>query len=227
MGEQGVILLVEDNINILDSNRRILERSGLTVLMAETLRQAREHLQATMPDVVVLDIMLPDGDGREFIHELRESCFAPVLFLTAQDRPDEKLAGLCAGGNDYITKPYDINEFRQRVLNFLTLQRNSRKPDESVILGSLKLDIVTQQAYLHGRDMVLSPKEFALLYLFISRVGEIVDADTLYKKVWKLPMNEDDRALRFQVSQLRSKLHGSGYSITNKRGKGYCFEKEG
>ena len=225
MIEQGVILLVEDNINILHSNRRILEHGGLTVLTAETLREAREHLKTGTPDVVVLDIMLPDGDGLEFMRELRESCSAPVLFLTAKDSPDEKLAGLCAGGNDYITKPYDIKEFRQRVLNFLALVRMNNRPGANLSRGSIKLDVAAQRGFLNGQDMVLSPKEFALLYLFVEREGEALSAETLYEKVWQAPMNKDDRAVRFQVSQLRAKLDGSGYTIGNKRGEGYCFEK--
>jgi len=225
MIEQGVILLVEDNINILHSNRRILEHGGLTVLTAETLREAREHLKTGTPDVVVLDIMLPDGDGLEFMRELRESCSAPVLFLTAKDSPDEKLAGLCAGGNDYITKPYDIKEFRQRVLNFLALVRMNNRPGANLSRGPIKLDVAAQRGFLNGRDMVLSPKEFALLYLFVEREGEALSAETLYEKVWQAPMNKDDRAVRFQVSQLRAKLDGSGYTIGNKRGEGYCFEK--
>ena len=226
MGEQGVILLVEDNVNILHSNRRILERGGLTVLTAETLREAREHLKTAAPDVVVLDIMLPDGDGLQFLTELRESCSVPVLFLTAKDSPDEKLAGLCAGGNDYITKPYDINEFRQRVLNFLALLRINKTPGANLLLGPIKLDAAAQRGFLNGRDMVLSPKEFALLHLFAAREGEAISAETLYETVWQAPMNNDDRAVRFQISQLRAKLDGSGYTIGNKRGEGYCFEKE-
>ncbi|MDR0491396.1 MAG: response regulator transcription factor [Oscillospiraceae bacterium] len=226
MGEQSVILLVEDNVNILHSNRRILERCGLTALTAETLREARGHLKIAAPDVVVLDIMLPDGNGLEFLPELRESCVAPVLFLTAKDSPDEKLTGLCAGGNDYITKPYDINEFRQRVLNFLALLRMNREPGANLSLGSIKLDAVTQRGFLNDRDMVLSPKEFALLHLFAAREDEALSAETLYEKVWQAPMNNDDRAVRFQISQLRAKLDGSGYTIGNKRGEGYCLEKE-
>jgi DNA-binding response OmpR family regulator len=226
MDEQGAVLLVEDDVHILDSNRRILERRGLTVMTAETLRQARECLKTAAPDVIVLDIMLPDGDGLEFLPELRQSCSAPVLFLTAKDSPDERMAGLCAGGNGYITKPYDINEFRQRVLNFLTLQQNNKKSGAITAAGAIELDIIAQQGFINGTDMILSPKEFALLHLFMTNEGKTVNARTLYEKVWKTDMNEDDRAVRFQVSQLRAKLEGSGYSVSNKRGEGYCFEQE-
>ena len=121
MPEKGVVLLVEDNPKIMDINRRMLEKEGIIVLTAKTLAEARERIRIVRPDVAVLDIMLPDGNGIGFFSELREVYKVPVLFLTAKAEHDDILAGLSAGGNDYITKPYDIDEFRMRVLNFLRL----------------------------------------------------------------------------------------------------------
>jgi DNA-binding response OmpR family regulator len=120
MPEKGTVLLVEDDEKILEINRRVLEREGLLVLTAKTLRQARDRLKLAIPDVAVLDIMLPDGSGLDFLSELRRICQSPVLFLTAKSERDDVLSGLTAG-NDYITKPYDIDEFRMRVLGFLRL----------------------------------------------------------------------------------------------------------
>jgi len=121
MAEKGIVLILEDNEKILDINRRMLEKEGLMVLTAQTIEQARERIRIAVPDVAVLDIMLPDGSGLDFLDELREVCDAPVLFLTAKAKHADVLAGLSAGGNDYITKPYDIDEFRMRVINFLRL----------------------------------------------------------------------------------------------------------
>ncbi|GBU29457.1 hypothetical protein R84B8_03022 [Treponema sp. R8-4-B8] len=121
MEEKGIVLLLEDNEKILDINRRMLEKDGLVVLTAQTIEQARERIKIAVPDVAVLDIMLPDGSGLDFLEELREVSDAPVLFLTAKAKRTDVLAGLKAGGNDYITKPYDIDEFRMRVTNFLNL----------------------------------------------------------------------------------------------------------
>ncbi len=226
MNEQGIVLLVEDDKNILSSNRRILERSGITVLTAENLHEAREHLKNNALDVLVLDIMLPDGDGLTFLPELRKSCSAPVLFLTGKSSPDEKLAGLSAGGIDYITKPYDIHEFRQRVINFLALQRHNRTPEQSIFVGPVKLDLIAQQAFLKNKNMLLAPKEFALLHLFAAHKGENVSAEYLYDKVWNAPINEDDSALKNTIYKLRKKLAGSGFTISNERGEGYCLEQE-
>jgi DNA-binding response OmpR family regulator len=222
MNESGVILLVEDNLKILDANRRILSENGYVVLTADTLQKARKHLKTTDPDVVVLDIMLPDGNGLDFLSELRETCAAPVLFLTAKDEREDKLKGLRAGGNDYITKPYDIDEFRERVVNFL---RFARRPPPRTKIGALELDVAASMAFLNGEDMALSPKEFALLRLFVQNEGIALSADCLYEKVWKAVMGEDTQAVRSSVSRLRAKLNDSGFTITSQRNEGYCFEK--
>ena len=113
---------MEDNIKLLDLNRRMLEDGGLMVLVAKTVAEARERLKIAIPDVAVLDIMLPDGSGLDFLEELRQAGGnIPVIFLTAKTERADVLAGLTAGGNDYITKPYDIDEFRARVLGFVKL----------------------------------------------------------------------------------------------------------
>jgi len=140
MAEKGIILILEDNEKILNINRRMLEKEGLVVLTAQTIEQARERIKIAVPDVAVLDIMLPDGSGLDFLDELREVCDAPVLFLTAKAKHTDVLAGLSAGGNDYITKPYDIDEFRMRVLNFLRLS------------GSVK----TRAALLTEKELVVA-----------------------------------------------------------------------
>ena len=221
MNENGVILLVEDNLKILDANRRIFEEYGYTILMAETLQQARKHLITTEPDVVVLDVMLPDGNGFDFLCELRETCAAPVLFLTAKDEREDKLRGLRAGGNDYITKPYDIDELRERVVNF---HHFARRLPPRLKLGELELDTAASMAFVFGKDLALSPKEFALLRLFVQKEGTILSAEYLYEKVWKAPLTNDTQAVRATVSRLRTKLTDSGYTITSLRNEGYCFE---
>jgi len=137
MPEKGIVLLVEDNQKILDINRRMLEKEGVMVLTAKTIAQARERIKLAVPDVAVLDIMLPDGSGLEFISELRRICETSssssdanqpcALFLTAKTDHSDVLSGLAAGGNDYITKPYDIDEFRMRVMGFLRLVSSLKK----------------------------------------------------------------------------------------------------
>jgi len=124
MSDKGIVLLLEDNVNILNLNRGMLEHEGCMVLTATTIEEARKRLKAVAPDVAVLDIMLPDGSGIDFLAELRQVCDAPALFLTAKTERSDVLKGLKAGGNDYITKPYDIDEFCMRVMGFLSLVRS-------------------------------------------------------------------------------------------------------
>ena len=146
MADKGIVLLLEDNTKILDINRRMLEQAGMMVFTAKTLAEARERISIAIPDVVVLDIMLPDGSGIDFLSELREVCDAPALFLTAKAEREDILAGLIAGGNDYITKPYDIDEFRARVLGFLRL------------MDSIK----TQKKLSSGISSLLTEKELSI-----------------------------------------------------------------
>jgi DNA-binding response OmpR family regulator len=217
---------VEDNLKLLSLNRRILEGAGHRALTAKNLAEARARLQSAAPDVVVLDIMLPDGSGLDFLAEIRDACDAPVLFLTAKTEKEDKLAGLRAGGNDYITKPYDIDELRERVSAFLRLTRNKRKPPDRIDFGSLTLDLISNRAFTDGRDILLTQKEFALLLLLAQRKDEVFSAEYLYEKVWNAAALGDVRAVKYQLSNLRRKLEGSGYTVVAVRGEGYCFETE-
>jgi DNA-binding response OmpR family regulator len=128
--ENGIVLLLEDNQKILDINRKMLEDEGIMVLTATTIAMARSRVKCVIPDVVVLDIMLPDGSGLDFLAELRQTCDVPALFLTAKAERADIIAGLTAGGNDYITKPYDIDEFCARVTGFLRLTGAIKPKDE-------------------------------------------------------------------------------------------------
>lgn len=227
---RGIVLLVEDDVNILRTNRRILERAGFTVLCAETLKEARAHLAQSTPDVLVLDIMLPDGSGLDFCAEIRDSTAAPVLFLTALDERHEIIQGLVAGGNDYITKPYDVDEFAARITAQLRLaranQRRAAQRAHTLALGPLLLDRMAQRAYLRGEDMLLKPREWAVLLYLAQSEGRPIPAGELYEAVWRLTMQGNASAVKTVISRLRRKLEGSGYVITSKRGDGYCLEKD-
>jgi len=219
----GTILLVEDNLCILEANIQVLSDDGYIVLSAMTLAKAREHLKNASPDVVVLDIVLPDGNGLNFLRELRRYSDVPVMFLTVRDKPDERLAGLLAGGIDYITKPYDINEFRIRVRNIISLVRDRQSSSANLKLGQLMLDVVAQQAFLDGENMYLSPKEFSLLHLFVKNEDKILSVDYLYEKVWGQTLYGESHPVKKTVSRLRARLEESEFIISTHRGSGYCF----
>jgi len=183
MSESGIVLLLEDNPTILDLNRRMLEKEGVMVLTAKTIAEARERIKLAIPDVAVLDIMLPDGSGLDFLAELREVCDAPVLFLTAKAERADLIAGLTAGGNDYITKPYDIDEFCARIFSFLWLtgiMRKQQTPNDKPLYASVLSEKELTVAVLAAKGH--SNKEIGeKVYLSESRVKTCLSG--IYRKL--------------------------------------------
>ena len=216
------VLLVEDNEQIQINNKSILERAGYTVRLAMDLDQAGKMLADRLPDAIVLDISLPDGNGLDYLKELRRTSQIPVLLLTAMSTPEDTTAGLDAGSDDYLVKPYNNREFRARI--DALLRRAARVPD-IIRKDSLSLDPLSGQAFIGGDHLGLSQKEFALLLVFVQHEGEIMSADYLYEKVWARPMADDKQAVQTTISRFRKKIEPAGYEISAIRGKGYVFEK--
>jgi DNA-binding response OmpR family regulator len=223
--ESRLVLLVEDNEQIMAGNKRFLERQGFDIAAAMTLAETRAHMEKRRPDVVVLDIMLPDGSGIDFMGELRESenPGIPVLLLTGLTTKQDIVNGLKAGGDDYLTKPYDFSELLARIEALL--RRSARVP-ETISKGRLSFDMTANVAMLDGTDLQLTPKEFALLLMFIQNEERLIDMESLYEKVWKRQMAGDSQAVKKTVNRLRPKIKGSGYCIVSSKSEGYCFEKE-
>jgi len=221
--ESGYLLLVEDELLVQANNKKILQRRGYLIRQAYTLAEAREIIAGEAPRAIVLDIQLPDGSGLDFLTELRRTSNVPVLMLTALGTSYDIIRGLEAGGDDYLTKPYDLAVFLMRVEALL--RRSAIVPD-TLETGSLKLDPSSGKAYVNGGDMVLPQKEYALLQQFVQHTERILSAEHLYEKVWGQEMLDDDKSLKVAISKLRAKLSGSGYTITASRGEGYYLERE-
>jgi len=219
----GYLLLIEDDVAVQENNKTILERRGYEVRLAYDLAQARAQIKNEAPRAIILDIQLPDGSGLDYIKELRESSNVPALLLTSLSTPDDIIRGLDAGGDDYLTKPYDLPVFLGRI-NAL-LRRASFVPD-MISYDNIKLDIASAKAIASNVDLNLSQKEFMLLKQFIQFPEQILSADYLYEKVWGQKKFEHDNALKVAISKLRTKLDGTGFTIYASRGEGYSFEKE-
>lgn len=219
------LLLVEDNERIMHGNRRLFGLAGFKTVAALTLAEARASIAASRPDAIVLDIMLPDGSGLDFMRELRESENAgiPILLLTGLTTPEDIIRGLTSGGDDYLTKPYDFPILLARVEALL---RRAQRVPEVITKGRLSLDIASGVAMLSGRDLLLNKKEFALLLLFLQNPERCIDGEYLYEKVWNAPMTGNTQALKSTLTRLRVKLRGSGWNIAASRGEGYIFERE-
>ncbi|MCL2223963.1 MAG: response regulator transcription factor [Defluviitaleaceae bacterium] len=219
----GTVLLVEDNKKILEANRWILQERGHTVLCAETLAEARAVLASKTPDIAVFDIMLPDGDGITFLPEFRKTCNIPVLFLTSLTSQEEVIQGLRAGSNDYITKPYKIDEFCARVeaaMQWEISRRNSLK----FTRGSFTLDLLAGQACANEEPLPLTGTEFKLLYLCLQNEGKIMEFEFIYENIWQRPMGTDKNAVQAAIKRFRQKIEPVGYDIYAVRNKGYIFD---
>ena len=219
----GSILLVEDNERIQANNKSMLERNGYTVRLAMSLSEARKELAGGYPDAIVLDITLPDGSGLDFLKELRTTSQIPVLLLTAMGTPEDTTAGLDAGSDDYLAKPYNNKVFRARV--DALLRRSARVP-EQIRKDRFSLDVTAGIAFLDGKDLCLTQKEFALLLIFVQNEERHIAGEALYEKVWKRPMAGNSQAIRKTVSNLRAKIGGCGWNIEWSRGEGWCFGRE-
>lgn len=219
------VLLVEDNEKILYGNKRMLEWEGYMVDTALTLGEAQKRMAGTPPDVIVLDIMLPDGSGLDFMRRLRESINGsiPILLLTGLTTQEDILHGLRSGGDDYLTKPYDFEILLARMEALL---RRAKRVPERITKGCLTLDVAAGVAIMDGVDLLLTQKEFAVLLVFVQNPERFIDGQYLYEKVWKQSQIGDTGALKSTIKRLRNKMEGSGWQISWSRGEGYCLEKE-
>ena len=227
MKDKKTILLVEDDPDILWTNEKVLKSEGYTVITAETIKGTLARLDESPPDLVVLDLKLPDGNSLDIMPEIRKKTSAPILILTALIEKDERLYGLKAGGDDYITKPYDIDELCARVAAFLRREEmhGSKPPADTFSFGPITLNLVANQAYANGESMELSGKEFAMLRIFVKNEDKTITKECLYEAIWKQEMFDDDKPIRDTVYRLRKKLESSksGYDIVSARGEGYMF----
>lgn len=215
------ILMIEDDPNITRINRTVLAKRGYRVLEAETLERGREMLKKETPDLIILDIMLPDGSGLDFCGEIREKNYIPILFLTALDEDADIVNGFDRGGDDYLPKPYAPNVLAARVEGLL----RRAGYEETFTRGGLELDMVKRQAYVNGERTGLTPIQFSLLLYLVRNEGRIVPPERLYEDVWDQPMGDDDNAVKTAVSHLRKKISPAGFQIAFVRGFGYRFEE--
>ena len=215
------LLLVEDDKGIQEFNKELLEDHGYTVTLAMNLKEARERFALDPPDLIILDVMLPDGSGFDWLTELRQTSRVPVMMLTAKGRLADRMTGYDTGADYYLPKPYDYEEFAALIG---TLLKRTEQMPERITRGALSLDVLSGQAFLNDKDLLLAKKEFALLLLFVQNENKVITAEHIYAKTWGQPMAGDTQALDAALSRLRKKLTGCGYVISVVYKNGYRFE---
>ena len=200
------ILLVEDNEQIMDINSTFLASLGYTVKKAASVREAGSVLFSFSPDLIVLDVMLPDGDGMDLCSSIRKTRDTPILFLTAKVEKSDVVEGLERGGDDYLTKPYDLDVLASHIKALLRRKAQSLPEHHEFAIGPLSLNIVLAQAFVKGDSLNLSQKEFGILLCLAQHRGTSVDRKSLFKAVWGYEDTKDGAALWPIVSRLKKKI---------------------
>ena len=227
MTERVRLLLVDDEPSIRETVSRYLGHLGFEVHTAETglqaLRAAGEHL----PDLVLLDVMLPDADGFDLLGRLRADGLAvPVVFLTARDTRADIVRGLREGGDDYITKPFGLEELAARIDAVL---RRTRRPEAGRVLrvADLELDTDSRRVRRAGTPVELSPTEFRLLRFLMLRQGRVVTREQLLEHVWNYDFGGNDTVVPTYISYLRKKVDALGAPLIHtKRAVGYWIGED-
>jgi two-component system KDP operon response regulator KdpE len=198
------VLVVDDEPQILRALRTSLHGAGYEVETAETAEAALAALAANPPDAVVLDLVLPDGSGTAVCRELRTWSSAPVIVLSVIGDEAEKVAALDAGADDYVTKPFGIDELLARLRAAL---RRAYAPTEPVVeMGELRIDLEKRAVSLAGKPVQLTPNEFALLRVLARNPGKLLTHGMLLREVWGRGYGDESHYLHVYISQLRRKL---------------------
>jgi two-component system response regulator RegX3 len=201
------ILLVEDEESITVPLSDALRREGFEPQVAASAAEALELAQSTDPDLVLLDVMLPDGSGFDVCRELRARSRVPIIMLTARGDEADRVAGLEAGADDYVVKPFSSREVAARIR--AVLRRSSPEPESAcgpLQVGDVTLDPSSHQAAVDGRELELSRKEFDVLRLLMENAGTVVKRERLLEEVWETNWFGSTKTLDVHVSALRRKL---------------------
>ena len=227
MTDKQRILVVDDEANIRDLLSIALRHVGFEVSTAATCLAAQNLVMKETPDLVVLDVMLPDGDGIDLCQRLRrDGMQAPVLFLTARDATEDKVRGLTVGGDDYVTKPFSLEELVARVRAVLRRVQGDENAVKTLSFADVILDDDSHEVRRVGNLINLSPTEFKLLRFLMSNAGRVLSKAQILDHVWQYDFDGDANVVETYVSYLRKKLDPFGPPILHTvRGVGYVLRQ--
>ncbi|MBE6103748.1 MAG: response regulator transcription factor [Erysipelotrichaceae bacterium] len=219
----NLIYIIEDDENIREIEEYTLENAGFQTVSFGSIEQCAEQMKKTVPDLLLVDIMLPDGDGLQFVEELRRSPQyedIPVIIVTAKTREIDIVKGLDHGADDYITKPFSVLELTSRVKSLL--RRTVRTSD---IMGfeGLVIDLKEHKVTVDGEEVILTNKEFDLLNLLMSNRGRVLSRSAILEHIWGFDYEGESRTVDMHISTLRQKLDEWGKHIITIRNVGYVI----
>ncbi|MEV0727450.1 MULTISPECIES: response regulator transcription factor [Polymorphospora] len=221
------LLVVEDDPNILELLSASLRFAGFDVATATSGSAAVAAAKDRRPDLVVLDVMLPDFDGFEVIRLMREGgTRTPVVFLTARDATDDKIRGLTLGGDDYVTKPFSLEELTARIRAVLRRTTSGEPVTARLTFADLELDEETHEVYRAGQRVQLSPTEFKLLRYLMLNANRVLSKAQILDHVWNYDFRGDDNIVESYISYLRRKVDNTQPRLIHTlRGVGYVLRK--
>ncbi len=222
------VLVVDDEINIAELLQMALRYEGWDITMAHTGRSAVTSARQTSPDAIVLDMMLPDFDGMEVLRKVREhSPDVPVLFLTARDAVEDRIAGLTAGGDDYVTKPFSLEEVVARLRGLMRRSGALAERTSAVLrVGDLTMDEDSHDVHRAGVPVDLTATEFELLRYLMRNPRRVLSKAQILDRVWEYDFGGQANVVELYISYLRKKIEGDGNAamIHTKRGAGYVLK---
>ncbi|MBN1371767.1 MAG: response regulator transcription factor [Anaerolineaceae bacterium] len=223
------ILVVDDEERMVRFIRLNLEHDGFQVISAFRGQQAIDAIREDMPDLVLLDVMMPDLDGFEVLKIVRETSNVPVIMLTAKGEEDDRVRGLELGADDYVTKPFSPRELVSRVravLRRTEATNPATRSEEIVVDERMKVDFGRREVWIDGELVKLRPTEYRLLFHLMQNAGWVMTYDQLLAKVWGYEYRDEAHYVRLYVNYLRQKIEkdpGSPKYILTERGVGYRF----
>lgn len=221
------VLIVEDERQIRRFMRSALESEGCRVMESECGQPALIEAGSCKPDLILLDLGLPDMDGVKFIHALRSWSAAPVIIVSARSDEQEKIRALDAGADDYLTKPFGVGELLARVRAQLRRQQHTHNSDSMVRFGDIEIDLARRHVSRAGIDIHLTPIEYRLLGVLLASAGRVLTHRHLLREVWGPGYAESNHYLRIYVGHLRQKLESDPAQpqhFLTETGVGYRFQ---
>jgi len=222
------ILVVDDERRMVGFIRLNLEQDGFEVIEAYNGTEALERLRDSLPDLILLDVMMPDIDGFEVLRMIREISQVPVIMLTAKGEEDDKVKGLELGADDYVTKPFSPRELVSRVKAVLRRGSTFEEDEEGVIEvdDRLKIDFGRREVWVDDELVKLRPTEYRLLYHLLQNAGWVLTHDQILTKVWGYEYRDEPHYVRLYINYLRKKIEEDPSNpkyILTERGVGYRF----
>jgi two-component system KDP operon response regulator KdpE len=224
------VLVVDDEPKLIDVVRMNLEVEGYRVLEASNGVEALERLQADLPDLVLLDVMMPELDGFETLKRIRVVSQVPVIMLTVRSEETDRIRGLEIGADDYLAKPYSPRELQTRIKALLrrTFTPAPARKTRIVVDDDLTIDFSKHEVLVRGQKVTLRPTEYRLLYHLVNNAGRLMTHDALLSKVWGHEYRDESQYVRLYITYLRQKLERDPAKpryILTERGMGYRFRE--